>query len=187
MTRPHRRVPKIKYTIPISDSEAEADESGNDLPFKFLAAEHKMKVKPRKGNAQKVRTAHTRIPKPKNEEIHTESQDLSEASTKIKKDVSVRSVKSKSDLDESKKFSFELDSVTSHDLAKEIESASLGAETSPLKPMSLDFEPFADSQVNFSNLHSEDDEADELASSKVNLIIATTVSSKFSEVNLLLL
>ena len=187
MTRPHRRVPKIKYTIPISDSEAEADESGNDLPFKFLAEEHKMKVKPRKGNAQKVRTAHTRIPKPKNKEIHTENQDLSEASTKIKKDVSVRSVKSKSDLDESKKFSFELDSVTSHDLAKEIESASLGAETSPLKPMSLDFEPFADSQVNFSNLHSEDDEADELASSKVNLIIATTVSSKFSEVNLLLL
>jgi hypothetical protein len=159
MTRPRRSVPKIKYCVPNSDTEAEADESGNDFSFDYNIEIPKAISKPRNVRTDSKKGVEIKIQKSRKKVNKGESEDLSEASTKIKKEVSMRSCKPK-DLDP-----FEIESIASHELEGDKVVGS-EPEPSPLKPMNLDFDPFAESQT-FSNLQSEVEDDDEGGFSKV--------------------
>ncbi len=171
MARPRRNTAKIQYRVPGSDSEDETGGNESENPF-FLPMEiPRMKLK--SADEPKVKTNRSRsddrtVKKPRRKEIKA-SIRMNTADSKLRKpemsdsSTATTTLKAVALLN---KYQSEEESIASFSMGKETYDSLLKTDSSPIKPMSLDFDLVSHGQM--SGFQSEEEEIEESSLTQVN-------------------
>ena len=172
MPRPRRCTAKIQYRVPGSDSEDEAEGNESENPF-FLPMEIP-RIKLKAANDSKVKTIRSddrTIKKPKRKDNTSSNRSKIADSTMRKPEMSDSSTASttlKAPVLQTKYHSEE-ESITSFSMGKDTEYSSLKIDSSPIKPMSLDFDSVDHGRI--STYQSEEEELEESGYTQVKSCI----------------
>jgi hypothetical protein len=174
MARPRRSTAKITYRVPGSDSEDEAEENENENPF-FLPMEIP-RIKLNSSNEPKVKTNRSddrTIKKPRRKENKSSNRMKQSDSTARKPEMSDSSMASttlKAPAPQAK-YQSEEESIASFSMGKEADY-SHKIDSSPIKPMSLDFDSVDNGQM--SAYQSEEEENEENTYTQVKYCVESS-------------